>query len=363
MFGLRARKAHPDGRDDGKRSSVGAAPASGLPTVVDYAEAARFATCRIVVAPSAEKRQIRPLLWLPSVVYERLCLTIGHIELAAFARCHTDADLIIVASFRTRVLAAVWPILWLFRSKLLFIVHHNVQFAHQRLTARSLKALCRVGFRFGLLEGMDGLAELGIDPNPRQFLVLPNPVHNATRPAIAVPDQPRASCIGVIGHYGRQKNIDQLLAILLDARDEGKLYSRIILGCDDDRVLSEWSGRRITTINTKCYMDYLGALAQCDVVVLNYARDQYYYRSSGVISDAAGLGVAVACPDFPILRKQVTEPVSVGAVFRSQEEISSAVDKSIALRRRAPQNFAIWSQARHPKEFSRRLDEFVALQR
>jgi hypothetical protein len=50
----------------------------------------------------------------------------------------------------------------------------------------------------------------------------------------------------------------------------------------------------------------MAALARADVVILNYARPFYFYRSSGVINDAASLGTAVVCPDYPIFRRQVS---------------------------------------------------------
>ena len=201
---------------------------------------------------------------------------------------------------------------------------------------------------------------LEIKVDPRQFVVLPNPVHELSLCAAAHDDAPQQHRVGVIGHYSRYKNMDELVALLRDARRQRRLSARIVVGCDDAKALSDWREPGLETIDTKEYSDYLRALARCDVVVLNYPREQYYFRSSGVISDAASLGVAVVCPDFPILRKQVTEPARIGAVFRTEQEILPAIAEALTIRRNMPENFATWAQSRHARDFSQRLDAFVA---
>jgi hypothetical protein len=123
--------------------------------------------------------------------------------------------------------------------------------------------------------------------------------------------------------------------------------------------LERWRAARVDGINTTDYRDYLAALGSCEVVVLNYHADRYYYRSSGVIGDAVAQGAAVACPDFPVFRRQIIEPVTVGAVFRDPEDLMRAVHAALELRRSQPENFVVWARARTPQQFSRRLDEFI----
>lgn len=284
---------------------------------------------------------------------------LGHLCLVPFTIWNYRADLIVVKGFRTKMLALAMLGLWPFRRKLLFIIHHNLQWAHVRPHERILKLLFRMGLQFGLLEGEDGVAELGVKPNERRLVVLPLPVqlsHSLPR-AHRQPVKPTE--IGVIGRDLREKNTDDLLRLLVSWRSRGQLRGRIILASDNVKLLQDWESEHVLTINTSKYEDYIEALARCDVAIVNYARDYYYYRSSGIINDAASLGTAVVCPNFPVFRRQLTEPVRVGALFDTTAGILPAINLALEIARTEPGNFALWAAHRRPEEFSRRIDAFI----
>jgi hypothetical protein len=332
-----------------------------LPEVVlDFAAALRFSRYRVLVTP-----KLRAWIPIPSFRWIHTSLIIdvrdilGHLCLVPFTIWNHRADLIVVQGFRTNMLALAMLGLWPFRRKLLFIIHHNLQWAHVRPHERILKLLFRMGLQFGLLEGEDGVAELGVKPHERRLVVLPLPVqlpHSLPR-ARRLPVKPTE--IGVIGRDLREKNTDDLLRLLVRWRSQGQLQGRIILASDNMKLLQDWESEHVLAINTSKYDDYLKALARCDVALLSYDRNYYYYRSSGIINDAASLGTAVVCPNFPVFRRQVTEPVRVGALFDTTAGILPAISLALEVARTEPGNFELWAKHRRPEEFSRRIDAFI----
>jgi glycosyltransferase involved in cell wall biosynthesis len=165
--------------------------------------------------------------------------------------------------------------------------------------------------------------------------------------------------IGVIGRESPEKNTDKLLNFLVEWQESGELAAEIVLGSDDTEVMERWASKGVTTVQTADYQDYLDAVSSVDVLLIYYDRAHYFYRSSGVIHEAAYVGTAVVCPDFPVFRYQVTQPARVGALYQDVEGILQALQSAIEIARSAPDNFEIWSKSRCPEEFSRRIDRFL----
>ena len=330
---------------------------------LDFETAVRGLRHRVIATPRLrEWFPVSGLRWLHVSLVIDIRDWLGHLWLIPFTIRHRSLDLIVVKGFRTNLLMVVMLLgLWPFRKKLLFVIHHNLQFAHVRLLDRSLKLLCRLGAQFALLEGDDGLSELGIDRNEHQFVVLPLPVPVALpgRLKTRIDPSDRSIEIGVVGRDLREKKIDDLLHHLHQLQRVGRLPGRIFLASDNPSLLAAWAAKGIGAVGTRNYADYLAAMARADVMVLNYPRDSYFYRSSGVINDAASLGTAVVCPDYPTFRRQVTQPVRIGALFATAEGILPAIHEALEIVRNEPDNFKLWARARTAAEFGRRIDEFI----
>lgn len=333
-------------------------------TVHHWDEATAFVIHDVVISPNF--RQMIPLPSLhprvDGLLFEGRDL-LWHFLLFFVAARNHRSSLILVRGFRTKMLMIALPMLLFFRKKLLFIVHHNVQWAHISPIERGFKLLCRLGLRFGFLEGADGLAELGVEDRNDQFVTVPLPVY----PELPAAGRCRSSSdtlkVGVIGRALPEKNTDALMTLLLDWRASGALSAEIVLGSDDREVLQVWGEKGATTWQTFAYEDYLRALLTVDVLLINYSRQHYYFRSSGVIHEAVYVGTAVVCPDFPVFRRQVTEPAPVGAVYRDPESMLAAIRDALEIARSKPHHFERWREARSPREFSRRIDAFIERQR
>jgi hypothetical protein len=281
-----------------------------------------------------------------------------HARLAAQLWRRRDHDLIVVREFLTALLIVVWPLIWPLRARVHFLINHNLQEAHRRgLERRVLRLLHGTGCRFACFETTAGFAELGILPDDERFLVIPHPLPGAV---VARPQPEAVPVVGVIGAVRAEKGSEAVLARLLELREQGRLPARLLLGCPESEVLALWQQRGFEVVDTTRREAYLAALDRCDLVILNYQRERYEYRPSGVAADALARGAAVVCPDFPLMRQQLTAPAVVGAVFEQLEDLERAVTQALALRAQLPAALAKHQQARDAAAIARLLDRFVA---
>jgi glycosyltransferase involved in cell wall biosynthesis len=324
-------------------------------------EAAALTRAKVAVLPVPMHWRDRPWLPRPVALLAKALVFLGpHWRMLGHVWRARDHDLIVVREFLTQVLIVVWPLLWPLRRRVYFLINHNLQEAHQRGLERAvLRVLHRTGCRFGCFETTAGFAEIGIVPDGERFLVLPHPLVGtvAARPAAQAADEP---VIGVIGEVRAEKGSEALLETLLQLRDEGRVPARLVLGCPQAEVRAIWQERGFAVVDTSDRAGYLAALDRCDVVILNYQRERYQYRPSGVAADALARGAGVVCPDFPLMRRQLSAPAEVGAVFGSRDELAAATLRALALRPTLPDALARHQRARDPAALACLLDRFVA---
>jgi glycosyltransferase involved in cell wall biosynthesis len=301
--------------------------------------------------------------WVPArleLLIKALLFLVPHGRLVGQIWRRRDHDLIVVREFLTALLLVVWPLIWPLRRRVYFLINHNLQEAHRRRFERFvLRLLYRTGARFACFETTAGCLEIGIVPDAERFLVLPHPLAGVivTRPTTPPAGDP---VVGVVGGVRAEKGSEAILEALLKLRDHSDLPVRLVLGCPEAKVRAAWQRRGFEVIDTSSRAAYLAALDLCDVVVLNYQRDRYLYRPSGVAADALSRGAAVVCPNFPLMRLQLSAPATVGAVFGSLDELLAATNKALALRPTLGEALAAHQRARDPAALARLLDAFVA---
>jgi glycosyltransferase involved in cell wall biosynthesis len=337
------------------------APADPHRALRPLIEAASHTQARTAVLPVPMLWQGWP--WLPGrleVLIKALLFLAPHARLAGQIWRRRDHDLIVVREFLTVLLLIVWPLIWPLRRRVYFLINHNLQEAHRRRLERSvLRLLYRTGCRFACFETTAGCAEIGIVPDAERFLVLPHPLAGAivTRPA---PSSAAEPVVGVIGAVRTEKGSEVILQTLLQLREQGRMAVRLVLGCPEAVVRAAWQCRGFEVIDTTSRAAYLAALDLCDVVILNYQRERYLYRPSGVAADALSRGAAVVCPDFPLMRLQLSAPATVGAVFDGLDGLPAATMRALALRPTLGDALAAHQRARDPGALARLLDAFVA---
>lgn len=263
-------------------------------------------------------------------------------HVALIFRCWRSAGHrhILVREFSTVPLLAVFPFLWPLRRKLLFLIHHNLQWAAQsRIEHFAFRLLDKLGANWAAYEVQAG--EFAID------VILPHPVPHR----IAGEKNAERPVLGVVGYYRPEKGMDDLLRLLVKHVPD----CDVIAGAPNPDAVKIPSVR---VVDTASEADYRALLARCDVLVQNGARNSYFFRASGPVADAAASGTAVVAPDFPLLRHQICTPVPVGETFRTPEEIPAAVRRAVECIRRGGYDFDAYCAARSAQVVASILDGF-----
>lgn len=326
------------------------------------ADAAARSTYRVEVV--AVSTTWRPRVWLggwAEKIGKGAVYLWAHLRLARDLWTRRDRDLVVVREFITLATLAVWPLIWLLRRRVFFLNNHNLQEATQRLPERlALKLLLRTGMRMACLETTAGFETLGVDLPPERALVLPTPVRAFRSGGPAAGSRAGAAqVVGVIGAIRAEKGVEELLDQLAGLREQGAIGGRLVFGCPDAGQQTRWRGRGFQILDTSSAAGYEEALAACDVVLLNYRKDRYFLRPSGVVADAVSQRAVVVCPNFPVMRRQVTVPTPVGRPFASIDELGSAVNEALALSASPGDAFERHAAARGPTALSKVFDDFI----
>jgi len=294
----------------------------------------------------------RGLLWKVGVLLRHIALIFRCLE-------KNSSPHILVREFSTVPLLLIFPFIWPLRKKLYFTVHHNLQWAARSWIERvALIVLTRLGARWAIFEtqDMNGLSVFNI-PAERN-LVIPLPCCGGGAISPFIKNNERVSSrdrvrIGVVGYYRPEKGMDPLLYALADHFPDCEL----ILGVPNLKNLKAIPNA-FRVVDTSSKMAYQQILQQCDVLVQNGEPENYFYRVSGLISDAATCGTAVVAPDLPLIAHQLSSPVPVGEVFQRLEEMPGRVRQTIEKVCHCRYDFKVYCAARSASALATCLDAF-----
>lgn len=233
-------------------------------------------------------------------------------------------DFIVVREFNTLPYLLASFFSFPLRHKLLLNVNHNFQRTYtSKLHALIVRVLDFLGFRFLCFE----CAELPVHLR-NKIIEIPFLIEKKNNFKEDISCQ--RIVVGVVGSIRPEKDVERLLKNL----DENKLkFSGVnfLLGCDDHELIEKYRKKDWLTLNTNDYDQYLSALNSSDILVFNYKEKDYRFRHSGVITDAIANNKVVIAPDYPYFNKQIKEPVKVGVLFSSLNDIEQAINEALTL--------------------------------
>lgn len=306
-------------------------------------------------SPRAVAGRAARAAWLARVLLRHVTLVFR-----CYARC--TRRFILVREFATLPLACVAPALWPLRRKLRFVINHNLQWAaHRPMERRALRTLSRLGFRWVCFE-TDAAATLAPGAlRADACWVVPMPVDP---PCPARPAHPEGTppAVGLVGLWRADKNLDGLLPVLGRLHREGRI--RLLIGTPDRAAcmadLHRLGLEDLPVGDTTTPDAYRRTLEACEVVVCNYDRAAYEHRPSGILADVAAARAAVLAPPWPVIRRQVSEPVPVGECFATPGELPEAIERAARRLRRGEYDFEAYAAARSVAALAARLSELAA---
>ena len=285
----------------------------------------------------------------------RLMIFLRHLLLVfkVYKTCHRQ---ILVREFSNLPLLLVFPLLWLRRKKIYFLINHNIQWAvRDPLDRFGLSLLAKMGARWALFETQcfQGLEQFGI-PSANN-LVLPHPVLSVGQTFLSARKSESVPMVGVAGTYRAEKGMDELIGLLkkINGRRDSRLPTvGILLGVPNLEAVRHLDVETVCTDSDEAYFEMV---SRCDVLVFNGEKDSYFYRASGSIADAAACGTAVVAPDFPMIGKQVA---GIGEVFQCLEKLPETVEEAVASVRAGEYDFAAYGRERSVQALAEQLRGF-----
>jgi hypothetical protein len=248
------------------------------------------------------------------------------------------------------------PLLLLTRKNILIMLHGNQQFAlHSRvkywgLIYLKLFLVLFPQFKVILLELDDRLFPEFVRLPERSKIIIPHPIVTDITPRSTPGSRLTATDkikIGIVGVIRADKPIAKLIT-KLQKYLENHSEVELIIGTPLKQKNEYLKQLGVTIYDTTQEKDYFKTLQQIDILIANYDRDRYYYRPSGVISDAGSAGCYIIASDYPLIKQQINYPVPIGDTFTNLEELEEKINNAIAfIRNNGQDNHWLWREKRN----------------
>lgn len=221
---------------------------------------------------------------------------------------------IIVREYWNIPLFLLSPLLFLFRKSIFFNINHNLTEAQvNRISIMYI--LCRMGFRFLLLDGSMAINSIPKSMQ-RAFLTPLFPVRHENSKISKRSVTRQHLRVSIVGDLRPEKADFYEIQSLLSEMVYAKRWE-IRCGVRTMELNPITHIKDVNFFHTGSRRQYMQFLEDSDVVLIFAKRKQYLYRHSGTIMDAVVCGAIPLVPNFPVLSSQVLDPVPIGVVYDS----------------------------------------------
>jgi hypothetical protein len=279
-----------------------------------------------------------------------------HVAMGLRAWRLNDIDSIFVFEFYNQHCLLLLPLLALRGKRTFLSLHGNQQFA----ISSKIKywGLLYLKIYLKLFKNLKViLLEIDDDIIPEKYTlpeyskyIIPHPIISEVKPRLKPGERLAADIsikIGVVGMIRSDKPIAQIINKIQQYIQSSANRCELIIGTPLKQKPSYLDKIETKIYDTTKEEDYLKVLGAIDILVIHYDKERYYYRTSGVISDAGSSGCYIIASDYPVIRNQVHYPVSIGATFSSFDEISDRLDRAIVhIRQQGQDNHWQWREKR-----------------
>ncbi|HIF9221441.1 hypothetical protein WAX88_09190 [Photobacterium damselae subsp. damselae] len=283
--------------------------------------------------------------------FNYILLFIDIFYIPIFSYFNYRKDYFFIREFNTVTFVFSALIMFPLRKRVILNVNHNFQKATtSKLKLYSLKIIDFLGYRYFCFEaGFSPIAfDLPVLSVP--FLIPQNSIKLRSK------DFGKLK-VGFVGAYRKEKKIEDIL-IELDT-----VYSDVdvipILGTNSVELLHDYEKRGWTTYNTSNCKMYEKAMNEIDILILNYNQDDYYYRHSGVLTDAIANQKFVIIPDYPYFKTQISTPCSVGLTYKTLKEINILILEAKEIIRNNKINYSKYCKMRSEENIVKAFDNIL----
>ncbi|HAG84139.1 MAG TPA: hypothetical protein DCL61_24035 [Cyanobacteria bacterium UBA12227] len=288
-----------------------------------------------------------------------------HISMGLRSLKFKDIDTLFIFEIYNQHLLFVLPLLASTGKDVFISLHGNQQFAiNSRIKFLGLIYLKNYLQLFKNLKVV--LFEIDDDVIPEKFrlpaaskVIIPHPIISDATPKLKPGERLPANTkikIGVVGMIRQDKPIGTLIEKLQEYIASSNSGCELIIGTPFGQKPDYLDKIEATLYDTTKENDYINVLKQIDILVIHYEKDRYYYRTSGVISDAGSCGCYIIASDYPVINHQVNWPLQIGSTFAHFNEIGSLIDQAINhIREKGQDNHWIWREQRSAEAIAKLL--------
>ncbi len=287
-----------------------------------------------------------------------------HLGMALNVWRDRDAEMFLVTEHKADYSLPLYLMFLLKRRPVFFFVHDMQQVATLTVRCRIALNLCRWWTRLGpfyplFISLNDSVLEPGSRFPAEKELTIPHPHPLAeSRGPGRKPRIPGTRFrVGIISSPRKEKPVERLLDILEAAQKE--FGFQLVVGAPLLKFPSRLNHPSIELIDTTTEAQYSQCLASLDIFVVDFVKAEYFFRPSGAVVDAGMNGCYVLCPDYPIFRAQISQPVSIGATFGELEEIPARLKAAMELLETAPPDWQAWRDEHRLEAIAERFRSFM----
>ena len=301
---------------------------------------------------------------LPASVRQAIGMEWAHARMGLRALLDPSVECWVVHEIFLQHASLMLFLLWLTRRDVVILLHGN-----RPLTARD--RLKRVGlavlnvflrsdrFRIALFE----IPDLIVPPplrarTPRKF-VIPIPARSDAFPSL-VPGQRLGAnervVIGIIGMLRPGKPLHAIVPRVSAFVARHAESCDLLIGTPRSLRPDGLAGFAARVVDTEDDRSYLHALRSVHILVADFDAEDYSYRVSAVVNDAACSGCYLVVRRLPAIAQQVQWPVAVGCTFSEDADLEKCLETAVATVRAQGQdaNWA-WREGRSAALLAARL--------
>ncbi|MGL5874085.1 MAG: glycosyltransferase family 1 protein [Xenococcaceae cyanobacterium] len=287
-----------------------------------------------------------------------------HIAMGLRALKLKQCDVLFVFEAYNQHLFVLLLLLTITRKKVLIMMHGNQQLAMES----KLKYLGLLYFKMYLkiFKNFKAiLLEIDDDVLPSKFrlpssstIIIPHPSISKVTPRLKPGERlsaDRKIKIGVVGTIRQDKPIAKLITKLQEYVTSHS-HCELIIGTPFSQKPNYLDKLGVKLYDTTREEDYFELLKKIDIIAIDYEKNRYYYRASGVAIDAACCGCYVIASDYPVIKHQVNSPIEVGNTFSNLDELESKLDRAIVhIKEKGQDNHWIWQFGRSAQQIAKIL--------
>jgi hypothetical protein len=289
-----------------------------------------------------------------------------HIAMGIQALKLKNIDTIFVFEAYNQHFFFLLPLLALTGKDIFIMLHGNQQLAMQSkikyIGLLYLKNYLKIFPRFKvlLLEVDDKIIPEKYRLPAESTVVVTHPLIREAKPRLKKGERLTSEAIvkiGVVGIIRADKPIAKLIEKLQQYIQSSPIKYELIVGTPLSQKPQYLDNISCTVCDTTKEEDYLKVLNNIDILVTDYEKESYYYRTSGVISDAGSSGCYIIAPDYPVIRNQVKYPAEIGATFQSFADLDRLLNEAtVNVRERGQDNNWLWREKRGAEYIAKILD-------